>query len=278
MTFNVSLAMANLDATKKIDAKPALKLNATIAKQGDFFEATIENVKARPTVWFNTNAFKTFKVADRTYRALVPVENLTKVGSYSVLARSGSWEKRIPVKVIDNGKGVQHITLTDDKDGISPTAKELREIGRGNRSISNDKLWDGKFLLPSKARKSSPFGVKRSYNNGPVESYHKGLDFAANHGSPVLAPADGKVVVEGHVADGFQLHGNTVILDHGHGVTSIYMHLSKISVKKGSLVHKGQKIGEVGHTGISTGPHLHWGVYLYGTSVDPEHFLNQPVN
>ena len=115
--------------------------------------------------------------------------------------------------------------------------------------------------------------MKRSYNKGPVDSYHKGLDFAGKMGSPVFAPADGKVALTGLEKDGFQVHGNTILIDHGHALSSIYLHLSKIDVKKGDMVTKGQKIGEVGHTGISTGPHLHWGTYLYGTSVDPELFV-----
>jgi len=119
--------------------------------------------------------------------------------------------------------------------------------------------------------------VKRSYNNGPLDSYHKGLDFAAGTGSPVLAPAAGKVVTVGYEKEGFVVHGNSVILDHGHGITSIYMHLNTVDVKVGDLLKAGDKIGTVGHTGISTGPHLHWGVYAHGTSTDPEQFVASPI-
>ncbi len=275
-------AMANLKASpEKVEAvkksEPKLVLDTSSKVQGDFFEVLVENPKNRPTVWFNTEAYKTFQVSDTAYRALIPVENLTEPGSYSILAKAKGWSEKLPVIVKDNGKGVQQITLTPDKDAIYATDKELNEIGRGFSKRTDNKFWQGKFILPSNARKSSPFGVKRSYNKAPVSSYHKGLDFAANMGAPVIAPADGIVVVEGYEKDGYNVHGNTLILDHGHGVTSIYMHLSKIDVKKGDSVKQGEKIGEVGHTGISTGPHLHWGVYLYGTSVDPEHFMAKSV-
>lgn len=256
-----------------------LKLNKTEAKQGEFWQARVLGAKSTPKIWFLGKEFQMFEVksdnnACKEFRALIPIENMTKAGSYAVLAREGTWEKKIPVSVSDNGKGIQKIWLDPNKESLSPTNKELSEIGSAFRTQSTDQLWNGSFIYPSQAPKSSPFGVRRSYNNGPPDTYHKGLDFAAAHGSPVLAPADGKVVLTGLEKDGYQVHGDTIILDHGHGLTSIYMHLSKIDVNPGDTVKKSQKIGEVGHTGISTGPHLHWGTYLYGISVDPELFVN----
>lgn len=274
----------NTPEASKMDVKssksskgPSLSLDSKKFKQGDFIRVVIQNAKSKPTVWFNTKAYKPFKVSKNTYRALVPVENLTKPGTYSVLARDGKWEEKIKVKVLDNKKRVEQITLSSNKSGLSATSKEINSIGSAFKTKSNDKYWQGKFIYPSKARRSSPFGIKRSYNGGPVESYHKGLDFAGAKGSAVVAPAEAKVVMVGYENSGFVVHGNSVVLDHGHGVTSIYMHLSKIDVKKGQKVKQGQKIGEVGHTGISTGPHLHWGIYLYGTSVDPETFVARIV-
>ena len=269
-------AKAHMKKTKPVVLETKLNVAKTTVKQGEFFVVTIENARARPTVWFNTLAYRTFKHGDK-YRTLIPAENLMKPGSYSIKARAGSWTETLPVKVLAHGKEVQQITLTDDKDGITATRKELNAIGAAFKTKSDEQLWDGKFMLPSTARKSSPFGVPRSYNKGPVESYHKGLDFAGNHGSLIVAPADGKVIVAGKEAEGFHVHGNTIILDHGHGVTSIYMHMNSFDVKEGDMVTKGQKLGTVGHTGISTGPHLHWGVYVFGTSVDPNLFVNNSI-
>ena len=273
-----SQAMSVLKSDNQIIySEPELKIDSTNKKQGEFFVVEVTNAKYKPHIWFNTVGYESFPISDTHFRALIPVENLTKPGSYSILVRSGAWEKKVPVSISDNGKGISYITLDSSKSGLSATQKELRSISSAFRSKSKDKLWSGKFIYPSKASKSSPFGVKRSYNKAPVSSYHKGLDFAGSMGSPVYAPADAKVIVEGYEKDGFQVHGNTLVLDHGHAVTSIYMHLSKIDVKDGDLVKKGQKIGEVGHTGISTGPHLHWGVYLYGTSVEPEIFVKEEI-
>ncbi len=254
-----------------------LSLDRTSVRQGEFFYVTISNAKSNPKVFFNSKEYPAFLIAEDTYRSLVPVENLTKPGSYAVLARiSDTWEEKIPVKIIDNGKGVSYIHLGPEKT-LDATAKELNEVGAGLKTLSADKLWVGKFIYPSKAAKSSPFGVKRSYNNGPIDSYHKGLDFAGALGSPVYAPAAGRVATVGYEKDGFVVHGNTIILDHGQGLTSIYMHLNRIDVKQGDNVTAGQLIGAVGHTGISTGPHLHWGVYLSGTSVEPELFVSKDI-
>jgi murein DD-endopeptidase MepM/ murein hydrolase activator NlpD len=257
----------------KNHASPSLSINKTNLKQGEFIIAKVSGTKNKPQIWFNSRSFDMFLIQDQDdkyYRALVPVENMTKPGKYSILAKEESWNQKLPVTVTDNGKGIQKITLTDDKDNLVATAKELNAIGAAFKTKTSQQLWQEKFIYPCKAPKSSPFGVRRSYNGGPADSYHKGLDFAADLGTPVVAPQDGKVLVAGYEKDGFVVHGNTVVLDHGQGMTSIYMHLNKIDVKEGDLVSKGQKIGAVGHTGISTGPHLHWGVYLYGISVDPE--------
>jgi murein DD-endopeptidase MepM/ murein hydrolase activator NlpD len=84
-----------------------------------------------------------------------------------------------------------------------------------------------------------------------------------------VAPAAGRIALVGREAEGFEIHGDTVGIDHGQGVTSIYLHLSRIDVQEGDMVQAGQVIGAVGSTGASTGPHLHWGLYVHGQSIDP---------
>ncbi len=263
--------------TEIVKTQATLSSDKTTIKQGQFFQVLIKNAENHPRVWFNSKEFPCYELESKTYRALVPVENLTKPGKYSILARYDGWEQKLPVTVTDNGKGVSKIILDPDKADLNPTEKELNYVGHNLHVETEHKLWKGKFIYPSKSPRSSPFGVKRSYNGGPVDSYHKGLDFAANMGAPIYAPANGKVLLTGYEKDGFVVHGNVIILDHGQSVTSIYMHLSKIDVKEGQEVKQGEKIGEVGHTGISTGPHLHWGVYLSGISTEPELFVSQEI-
>lgn len=296
----LTLSFIVLTLTSSVSAKQKGELIIIEAdkKQGDFYQVYVKDRKKKPRIWFNSKEYEMFAIEEpeefyewspvnkkarerksyKYYRALIPIENLTKPGTYSIKVKEDNWERKEEVSVADNKKPISKITLDPDKSGLSATQKELREIGSGLRTRHAEKYWQGKFIYPSNAPKSSPFGVKRSYNGAPVSSYHKGLDFAGKTGSPVVAPADGVVVVAGKEKDGFVVHGNAVILDHGHYLTSIYMHLSKIDVKLGDKVKQGEKIGEVGHTGISTGPHLHWGTYLYGVSTDPEQFVRTIIH
>ena len=117
---------------------------------------------------------------------------------------------------------------------------------------------------------TSPFGSRRTYGSSGELSFHAGEDFAANPGTPVLAPASGNVVL----AEPLFVRGNAVVLDHGHGVFTGYWHLSVIDVKPGDQVVAGQKLGEVGSTGMSTGAHLHWELRIAGVPVDPLPWLN----
>jgi hypothetical protein len=121
------------------------------------------------------------------------------------------------------------------------------------------------FVWPVQGRISGRFGNQRIYNGSP-KSPHSGMDIAVPQGTPVLAPAAGIVTFAN--AD-LYLTGGTVLLDHGHGVSSNFLHLSRIDVKVGDRVEQGQVIGAVGATGRATGPHLHWGMNWFDVRIDP---------
>lgn len=128
------------------------------------------------------------------------------------------------------------------------------------------------FTLPVSGRTSGVYGSQRVLNGEP-RSPHRGLDIAAAEGTPVVACADGIVLLV-H-ADMF-FTGRTVMIDHGHGLKSTYAHLSAITVTEGQPVAKGEPIGRVGASGRATGPHLHWGVSVLDTYVDPEALATPP--
>ncbi len=132
--------------------------------------------------------------------------------------------------------------------------------------------WAGNFREPSTAPRSSPFGVRR-VRNGRTAGFHRGLDYAGPTGDPVRAPADGVVTL---VGPNFTLLGNCVIVNHGEGLTSLYIHLSSIDVAEGDRVQAGQLLGRIGNTGASTGPHLHYATYFHGVPVDPDLLLSFP--
>ena len=125
------------------------------------------------------------------------------------------------------------------------------------------------FLEPVAGRITSPFGIIRSYNGRGYRTYHTGIDIGGNpSGTPVTAPLGGEVLC----AEDFYGRGLTVILDHGYGVKSLYYHLDRLAVTAGDEVVQGDILGDVGTTGFSTGPHLHWEVRVNNIPVDPLRF------
>ncbi|MFT6160681.1 MAG: murein DD-endopeptidase MepM/ murein hydrolase activator NlpD [Myxococcota bacterium] len=128
--------------------------------------------------------------------------------------------------------------------------------------------WSGPFEMPTRGRRTSPFGKFRSYSDGKKQ-LHTGLDVAAGTGTRVGAAEAGEVVL----AEEQAIYGNVVIVHHGEGVTTSYNHLSEIAVSVGDVVEKGDRLGAVGSTGQSTGPHLHWGLVVAGVPVNPDEWL-----
>lgn len=126
------------------------------------------------------------------------------------------------------------------------------------------------FDMPVNAKLSSPFGLRRFFN-GEERAPHSGLDLAAAYGTPVKAPAAGKVILTGNLF----FNGNTVFVDHGQGLISMFCHLSQINVKVGDEISRQGVLGKVGATGRATGPHLHWNVSLNAVRVDPAIFIGK---
>jgi murein DD-endopeptidase MepM/ murein hydrolase activator NlpD len=249
-----------------------LKVDHTEREQGQFFSVTVTEAVTEPILSYMDQPYRMFRQTDGSWRTLLPVENLTPPGTYTLRVHDRAFEKSLTLTVAPNNRKIQQIILDPSKKELKATETELTRVKAALHTESPEKLFAGTFLRPVPGETSSLFGLKRSYNGGPVESYHKGLDVSAPQGTPVRCTAKGKVVLTGTVEEGFQVHGNTVIIDHGQCLTTIYMHLSAIAVTEGQSVEAGEVIGKVGNTGISTAPHLHWGTYLYGTSVDPELF------
>ena len=161
--------------------------------------------------------------------------------------------------------------LTVDPQFVNPPASAMERIAREAKEMAQlfahptpDRLWRGPFRMPVPGPSTSSFG-RLSILNGESRSRHQGADFRAAEGTEVRAPNAGRVVIAGD----YYFSGNTVILDHGAGLFSLFAHFSKIGVGPGALVRTGDVLGEAGATGRVTGPHVHWAVRLNGASVDP---------
>ena len=143
---------------------------------------------------------------------------------------------------------------------------ELAQINAVRRINAASDGWRQTFIWPARGRISGVFGSQRIYRGEPGAP-HSGVDVAGATGTPVAAPADGVIVLA--AASPFTLEGNLLMIDHGMGLTSVFLHLSRIDVKIGDVVRQGQLIGAIGMTGRATGPHLHWGMKWNDERIDP---------
>lgn len=168
----------------------------------------------------------------------------------------------------------QRLTITNERQ-VNPNNDDMvrinRESAEMNKAFSS---WDEtlqpvfSMQVPVEGVRSSSFGLKRFFNEQP-RAPHSGMDIAAPEGTPIYAPAPGVVRATGE----YFFNGNTIILDHGHGLITLYCHMNTIDVVPGSRVEAGEQIGKVGQTGRVTGPHLHWSINLNNVRVDPALFI-----
>ena len=186
---------------------------------------------------------------------------------------TGEYVKTIPFEVVA-GKYRTDVLRVDparvnpNKKNIKRAQKEARLVNQTYTGGSIPGLWKGNFQLPITSKITSPFGNKRLFN-GQLKSYHNGVDFRAPIGTPVFAANSGVV----KLAQNLFYSGNVVIIDHGNLIFTIYAHLSKIEVRTGQQIEKGQQLGLTGATGRVSGPHLHWGVKVNGAPVNPIQFI-----
>jgi murein DD-endopeptidase MepM/ murein hydrolase activator NlpD len=190
-----------------------------------------------------------------------------------LVARTADGQIGATLRVARRAWPVQHIAMARPADGPTPDYARLREgelrlIGRARAQRSQSMGWSQHFIWPAHGRVSGAFGAQRIYRGGVPAAYHSGTDIAAGAGALVVAPADGVVTLA--PPPGFSLEGNLVILDHGMGLTSSFLHLSSALVRPGQVVRQGDPVGRVGATGRATGPHLHWSMVWNGARIDPQ--------
>jgi murein DD-endopeptidase MepM/ murein hydrolase activator NlpD len=219
---------------------------------------------------------------DDVYYALVGIHALTEPGAYplALLATDANGDEIYlsqTVQIVAGDYGYEEIILTEERDSLlDPVAiaAEQARLSEIKTVFNPERYWDGLFLRPIDTELTSFFGTRRLYTSPSYESYgyHEGTDFDGEIGTPVYAPAAGVVVL----AEALFVRGNAVVIDHGWGIYTGYWHLSQIDVEVGQQVAPGDQIALVGHTGLSTGAHLHWDFWVNGTNVSALQWTEQP--
>ncbi len=198
---------------------------------------------------------------------LMPIPVDEKPGAYNLelLDRGGTAVVTASVQVVDAHFRKQNVNIEPSLAELKPSPGETETVAAFRNTVSDVRYWSDPFDVPVRGCMTSPFGVQRYLNGKPTGNIHGGIDQRSPAGTPVHTIAGGvvKIVRE------WNLHGRTVAIDHGQGLESIYLHMSKLAVAEGASVKKGDVIGYVGSTGRSTAPHLHWSVYVNGVTVTP---------
>ena len=210
--------------------------------------------------------------------ALIGVDLDRPAGRYPIAVEGrGGWKAEATIDVSERQFPEERLTVA--KNYVEPDPKTLARIKRESGILAalwtksdRDPHWAGSFVHPTDGPAGSPFGLRRFFNGEP-RSPHAGIDFRSPQGTPVAAANGGRVVL----ARDLFFTGNTVVIDHGCGLFTMYVHLSKLAVQQGAKVDKGQTIGQVGMTGRATGPHLHFAARVGEARIDPAMLLDRDL-
>jgi murein DD-endopeptidase MepM/ murein hydrolase activator NlpD len=234
-------------------------------------------------MWLGHGIAFSFDASTKSWFALAGIGQETKAGTYLLqlhgetsfdqsAGKTISFEKKIMV----TRQRYPRVWLKVPDRYTAPNPEDQHEIQQDKevkaeafKTVTPDRAWDGSFIAPVNADISEVFGVERVFN-GSVKGTHQGLDFRAPGGTPVKAVNSGRVIL----ARPLFFEGNCAVIDHGQGLLTLYLHLSKFLIKEGDDVKKGQQIALSGGTGRATGPHLHLAVRWQGVYLNPQTLLN----
>ncbi len=241
--------------------------------------ATVQSLSG---TWLGHQVYFSFDAKSKIWYGLAGISLETTPGQYS-LGLTGTSSKATQLtyeQKLTVGKAkYPSVAVKVAKKFIEPDPQQLKEIDQDKtikedafKHFDPDRLWAGDFRPPVNASVSDVFGTGRTFN-GKVQSRHQGLDYAVPSGTPVAAVNRGTVLL----ARPLYFKGNCVVIDHGQGLLSLYMHMSEFKVKEGQQVARGQELGLSGGTGRATGPHLHIAVRWQGTYLNPATLLTLQV-
>jgi murein DD-endopeptidase MepM/ murein hydrolase activator NlpD len=250
--------------------RPAIEISPITVLQGGVIR--VRSTGAGQTARLNGRVIRLFAQQDGGALGLMPIPALEKPGAYDlqVIGNDGQIVQITSITVRDAHFHSQNIILNEQLSELKPAPGETEEATAFRNAVSSDRYWTEPLTAPVAGCVTSPFGVRRLHNGKVTGDYHAGLDQRSPAGGPIRAVTGGvvKLVRE------WKLHGNTVAIDHGQGVETIYLHMSKFATTEGAIVHPGDVIGYIGSTGRSTGPHLHWSMYINGVPVNPTQWIH----
>jgi murein DD-endopeptidase MepM/ murein hydrolase activator NlpD len=212
-----------------------------------------------------------FKQESAYWQGLMPVAVADVPGTYPIefLAADGSTLGSVEVTIRKTIFPRQNVVLAPQIEALHSTAEEKQTLTTFRDSVSDVKYWEDPLVAPLPGCVISPFGVARLHNGKPTGEIHAGIDQRAAAGTAIRAVAAGVV----KIVQPFNVLGGTVAIDHGQGLETMYLHMSKLNVEPGAHVNKGDVIGYAGATGRANGPHLHWVVYVNGVPQNPQQWV-----
>lgn len=267
------------------DLPPTLESNSDQGQIGGFIKFTVKNVNADEVPYLEQKvlgSFQFFKKQNQ-YVGYMPLSYYTKPGDYKLLFSvkkddgTESEPLELNLEVQDRDFKIQYLTISTTTEKTTRNDEAYSQFAKyfnpARESSIGEQLWEGPFIKPVEGRTSTTYGERRFVNNAPTSYRHSGMDIAISKGTPIMATNTGKV----KLAMPLILTGNTIVIDHGLGIFSVYFHCNELFVEEGQMVKKGEQIATVGTTGFSTGPHLHWTMSIFDQNIDPEGIIDKEL-
>ena len=219
----------------------------------------------------NDRTVRLFPQSNGASQGLMPIAVADLPGSYDIdfLAEDGTTLTSTKLTIRPTKFPTQNVVLAPQIEALHSTPEDITTLTEFRNTVSDVKFWEDPLVAPVPGCILSPFGVKRLHNGKPTGEFHAGIDQRSPAGRPVHAAAGGIV----KIAQPFAVLGGTVAIDHGQGLETMYLHMSKLLVAPGAQVKKGEVIGYVGATGRANGPHLHWVIDVNGVPVNPQQWV-----
>jgi len=268
---------ASLTIPVEVDLPESFTISKETVNQGDMIVVSALHVNDFSKLTIEQNIVPTFKwfATENGVRAYLPTTYSTEIGKHTLKFTNTETgvEKSFDFEVVSRDFKVQRLVVDANVEASTRTDEayeEYRNVFNPARTVSNEEhYYTEPFVLPTKGRLNTEFGESRTVNGAPTSYRHNGIDIGAKRYVDVVATNAGKIVL----ARKLILTGNTIVIDHGEGLFSVYEHLDSLGVSEGDMVTQAQYIAEVGSTGFSTGPHLHFMISYYDINLEPGYFI-----